>query len=138
MANQSNQNGFRYKLSVADKKLILNGSSVLTTQINLFHSILRSCSEKLPPKFQPRSLAHLKQMLQCPGVKWVQNIQEDSLHLQILHNCNDSCHTCVYDNNWICSYYDTKLIRIYDAPNRNKLCICSEQYLNQLFPQLIT
>jgi len=65
--------------------------------------------------------------IQC--LDMIQPVSENTKHIQILHSSSDSS-----DRHWVCSYYDTKNIFIYDSLNNKKLHRHHEQFLRKLFP----
>lgn len=136
MANQNEKKYFRYKLSSADKRKVLDGSKLNDCHVDLFHQMLRLYSQKIPPTINPQSTLITPKIMRIPGREWIKPVPYDSIHIQILHSCDDLCRECT-GGHWICCYYDKTNIHIYDSLNRNQLHPCNEQFLNQLFPYLI-
>jgi len=57
----------------------------------------------------------------------IQSIPKNKRHIQILP-------TQLLGYHWVCSYYDTKNIFIYDSLNTKILNECQKQFLEKLFP----
>lgn len=62
----------------------------------------------------------------------IQAVSSNTKHIQILHSCENM--QTNEGGHWVCSYYDTKKIYIYDSLNRNKLHRHHQLYLKTLFP----
>ena len=118
----------RYALTRADKIAILNGSCLSDTHVDLFHSILRSHSE-----FEPRSTLIVQHIVKNPQSSRLRCIDRNVRHLQLSHSCDDLCKDCV-NGHWICCYYDTAAIFIYDSLNSRRLHVNNELFLKKLFP----
>lgn len=64
------------------------------------------------------------------NVPTIESVCKDQKHIQILHSdiiTNENGH-------WVCSYYDTKAIYIYDSLNLKRLHAHHKIYLNKLYP----
>jgi len=59
----------------------------------------------------------------------IQPMPKDKNHIQILHSSSGP-----FDGHWVCSYYNTKYIFIYDSLNSKRLHKHHEQFLKRLFP----
>lgn len=59
----------------------------------------------------------------------IQPIATNQKHIQILHSSSN-----LLDGHWVCSYYDTKNIYIYDSLNQRNLHEHHKQFLKKLFP----
>jgi len=83
-------------------KIIFENKWLQDIHIDHFGLLLKSCSE-----YRPRETWRI----QCPDT--IEPICKNQKHIQILYSCSDVISN--KDGHWICSYYDTKAIYIYDS-----------------------
>src|SRR5580765_7799744 len=103
------------KLSNYDINIIKQNAWLEDTHIDAFHTLLKHCSS-----FCPRDTWRI----QCPETIEPISVMQD--HIQILHSS-----TSKSDGHWVCSYYDTKVIYIYDSLNYGKLHTHHKIYLKK-------
>lgn len=104
-----------------DIQTVLRGIWLNDIHIDHFGLLMKLCSE-----YRPRETCKV----QCPDrIKPVSNNQK---HIQILHSCDDIMTN--KNGHWVCSYYDTKMIYIYDSLNLKQLHVHHKIYLEKLFP----
>ena len=89
--------------------------------IDRFRSLLKSCSQYRPCETWK---------IQYPDM--IESVCEDQKHIQILHSCSDM--TTNKNGHWVCSYYDTRTIYIYDSLNLKRLHAHHKIYLKKLYP----
>ncbi|KAM0727867.1 hypothetical protein ACS0PU_005336 [Formica fusca] len=89
--------------------------------IDHFGLLLKSCLE-----YQPRETWRI----QCPDT--IESVCKEQKHIQILHSCSDMITN--ENGHWVCSYYDTKAIYIYDSLNLKRLHAHHKIYLDKLYP----
>lgn len=118
----------KFLLTDEDKSKILDGSCLHDTHVDKFHSMV--CDETI---FEPRCTLYLQNILLCPDSERLKSVPRSVMHLQLLHSCDDLCKNCI-NGHWICSFYDTKAIYIYDSMNNKNLHYCNEKFLRKLFP----
>ncbi|KAJ8671326.1 hypothetical protein QAD02_002585 [Eretmocerus hayati] len=104
-----------FQSSHVDKRKILDGSWFNDSHIDKLHQMLEGCSG-----FDPRSLYILFRERRDPHSVRVEPVNRNSHHLQILHSCEDECEKCL-GGRWVCMYYDTCKIHIYDSLDRRRL-----------------
>ena len=126
----------KYQLSTKDKVIISRGQLLNDVHIERFHYMLRISSEKILPVIVPRSTLLVQKIIRFPENIWIQPIPKNTVHIQILHSCDDFCVKCT-NGHWLCSYYDTRFVYIFDSLNQNKLHVAIEKYLVQLFPYFV-
>lgn len=105
-------------LMPADKNIIFRGEWLTDVHMEHFKNLLRNCSEYTPVDTWRIQL-----------LDTIQPIPVNKKHIQILHSSSGT-----YDGHWVCSYYDTKNIFIYDSLNAGKLHMHHELFLKRLFP----
>ncbi|XP_011699658.1 PREDICTED: uncharacterized protein LOC105456969 [Wasmannia auropunctata] len=89
--------------------------------IDYFGLLLKNCSE-----YHPRE----SWRIHCPDT--IEPVSEDQEHIQILYSCNDI--KTNINGHWVCSYYNTKTIYIYDSLNLKWLHVHHKIYLEKLYP----
>lgn len=89
-------------LSMQYIQIILRGEWLEDIHIDYFNLLLKSCSD-----YRPRE----SWKIQCPDK--IEPVLKYQKHIQILHSCSDVATNL--DGHWICSYYDTNMIYIYDS-----------------------
>lgn len=117
----------RYALSDLDKKMILDGSRLKDSHIDKFQDMLQKCS-----KFRPQTPLYIQKIMSNPNYV-IPTVHPSERHIQIVHSCNGFCPECV-GGHWICCYYDTKAIFIYDSMNLKSLNMQQLKFLQKLFP----
>ena len=118
----------RYALTEEDKIKILDGSLLEDGHIDLFHNIMRTNSP-----YKPQSTLIVQRIVRNPQLQHIQRIDRNERHLQLLHSCDGICPNCL-SGHWICCYYDTTSIFIFDSFNNGRLHYKNELFLRQLFP----
>jgi len=104
--------------SSRDKDIIVRGEWLTDMHMEHFDYLVRTYSNYRPVETW---------RIQC--LDTIQSVPEDKKHIQILHSSS-----ALSDGHWVCSYYDTKRIFIYDSLNNKKLHKHHEQFLRRLFP----
>lgn len=92
------------------------------THIDHFGFLLKMYSKY---EYQPRE----SMRIQVPET--IEPIAKDQRHIQILHNCSDIRTNA--DGHWVCSYYDTEVIYIYDLLNSKQLHVHHKIFLERLY-----
>jgi len=110
-----------YSLSIQYIQIILRGEWLEDIHIDYFNLLLKSCSE-----YRPRE----SWKIQCPDR--IEPVPKNQKHIQILHSCSDIVTNL--DGHWVCSYYDIKMIYIYDSLNMKRLHAHHKIYLEKLYP----
>ena len=95
------------------QRVLVHGAWLNNDHIDKFHSLLLNSSS-----FRPQP----SHWLQCSYR--IQPVPYDQKHIQLLFSIN----------HWVCAYYDTSSIYIYDSLNKNKLENSHKIYLSKLFP----
>lgn len=109
----------RIDLSSTDKNIISRGEWLTDVHMEHFGSLLERCSDYYK---------HIETWrIQC--LDTIEPVATDKKHIQILHSSSGLC-----DGHWVCCYYDTRNIFIYDSLNQKKLHKHHEQFLRRLFP----
>lgn len=122
-------NEYKYTSFVADIlplsmqyiQIIFRGEWLEDIHIDYFNLLLKNCSE-----YQSRE----SWKIQCPDR--IEPVPKNQKHIQILHSCSDIAINL--DGHWICSYYDTNVIYIYDSLNIKRLHAHHKIYLEKLYP----
>ena len=107
--------GNRYSLTKGDQIKILDGSRLKETHVDLFYHMLRTYSQ-----YDPQSTLVVQHIVRNPQSTHLQPIPRNVPHLQLLHSCDDLCTNCL-NGHWICCYYYTTAIFIYDSLTMNFL-----------------
>jgi len=123
-------------LSLEGKNIIAQGKWLEDIHMEHFYHLLKSCSDY-------RSVS----TFQCYNSDTILSISESKKHIQILHSSDFDLHSyesglldlCLHEllnvnGHWVCSYYDTRDVYIYDSSNKKKLHKHHEQFLRRLFP----
>src|SRR5580765_4860906 len=100
-------------LMPTEKDIIVRGEWLTDMHMEQFHHLVQTYSNYKPVETW---------RIQC--LDTIQPVPESKKHIQILHSTS----------HWVCSYYDTKNIFIYDLLNNKKLHRHHEQFLRKLFP----
>lgn len=100
---------------------VLKGEWLDDIHIEHFGLLLQINSE-----YQPRE----SWKIQCPDR--IKPVPKNQKHIQILHSCSNM--TTNLDGHWVCSYYDTKMIYIYDSLNLKRLHVHHRIFLEKLYP----
>lgn len=108
--------GKQMTLSLEQKRIIAQGEWLNDLHMDHFNSLLESYSDYRPVETWRVQL-----------MDTIQPILKNKKHIQILH-------TNLCGGHWICSYYDTKNIFIYDSLNSKRLHEREKQFLTKLFP----
>jgi len=108
-------------LSMQYIQIILRGEWLEDIHIDYFNLLLKSCSD-----YRPRG----SWKIQCPDR--IEPVPKNQKHIEILHSCSDIATNL--DGHWICSYYDTNMIYIYDSLNIKRLHTHHKIYLEKLYP----
>jgi len=101
-----------------EKNIIIRGEWLTDVHMDHFNHLLKNCSDYRPVETW---------RIQC--LDTIQPVPKDKKHIQILHSSSS-----LYDGHWVCSYYNTKNIFIYDSLNTKKLHKHHEEFLKRLFP----
>jgi len=100
----------------AEKDIITKGEWLTDLHVNHLQRLLQSCSDYRPVD-----------TLLIQRLDLIQPVPNNKKHIQILHNSLGGGH-------WVCSFYDTRNIFIYDSLNNKRLHKDCEQFLTKLFP----
>ena len=112
-------------LTDKDKKLILNGSMLNDNHVDKFHSLLNE-------KYEIPSTSLIKKSIQFSKFEELKVHDRNKPHLQLLHSCSDLCINC-RNAHWVCCYYDTKSLFIYDSKNEKILHPSNISFLKKFF-----
>lgn len=97
--------------------IITNGDMLLDNHIDKFSLILESCSNY-----------RLCTTLMKYHPQLIESVPQNVKHIQLLHSGSRK------KGHWVCSYYDTKSIYIYDSLNSRELNEDQLIFLKRLFP----
>ena len=118
----------RYALDRQNEIKILDGSKLNDNHVDLFHNILSIYSP-----YNPQSTLIMQHVVKNPESTRINPISRNVRHLQLLHSCEDLCNKCL-GGHWICCFYDTTALYIYDSLNSRRLHVNNELFLKKLFP----
>jgi len=96
-------------------QMILEDKWIEDIHINHFGLLLKFCSE-----YRPRETWRI----QCPDT--IESVCKDQKHILILHSSDIITNE---NGHWVCSYYDTKAIYIYDSLNLKRLHVFIIRYV---------
>ena len=117
-------------LTDSERKSILLGFVLNDDHVDKFHSLLSE-------QYEIPSMSLIKKSNQFSMVNELQFHARNKPHLQILHSCSDLCTNCS-NAHWVCCYYDTKAIFIYDSKNVKVLHPSNISFLKKFFHPYFT
>ena len=112
-------------LSDIDKASILIGLNLNNNHVDKFHYLLSD-------QYEIQSMSLIKKSIQFSKYVGLKVHPRNKPHLQLLHSCSDLCTNCI-NTHWVCCYYDTKAIFIYDSENKTVLHPSNISFLKQFF-----
>lgn len=121
---------YTYSLTNEEELMVLNPTTLLKDcHMDKFHSLLESHSN-----FKPKTTLYTIPFVHDPKSKRFEPLPHHLPHLQILHSCDNNCYQskCL-NGHWVCCYYNTEAIFIYDSLNQKRLHRSHEIYLKKLF-----